>query len=81
MRYVCKTVVIVFVAGKRTEIAPGDPLPAGVDDDALGDLIRLRAVEPAPSESDPEPPADPEPQPEPEKAPEPATQSGRKQAK
>ena len=46
MTYICKTVVIVHVDGKRKEIAPGRPLPEGVDDDARDDLIRLGAIEP-----------------------------------
>lgn len=45
MTYICKTVVIVHVDGKRKEIAQGAPLPAGVDEDAMDDLIRLGAIE------------------------------------
>lgn len=75
MTYICKTVVIVHVDGKRKEIAPGRPLPEGVDDDALDDLIRLEAIESEmvpvadrrqPPSPEPEPAPDPEPEPAPE---------------
>lgn len=52
MTYICKTVVIVHVDGKRNEIAPGRPLPPGVDDDAMDDLIRLGAIERVAAQAD-----------------------------
>lgn len=90
MTYICKTVVIVHVDGKRKEIARGAPLPPGVEDDAMDDLIRLGAIERtlAPAlepEPAPEPAPEPEPAPKPEPAPEPEPESepqlGRKKAK
>lgn len=49
MSYITKHVVIVFVDGKRKEIAPGRPLPDNIEADALEDLLRLGAIEQAPA--------------------------------
>lgn len=92
MTYICKTVVIVHVDGKRKEIAPGRPLPEGVDDDALDDLIRLEAIEqemvpvadlrqPPSPEPEPAPKAEPSPEPEPAPEAEPANPAATKPAR
>lgn len=47
MSYITKHVVIVFVDGKRKEIAPGRLLPDNIEADALDDLLRLGAIEQA----------------------------------
>lgn len=52
MTYICKTVVIVHVDGRRKEIAQGAPLPEGVDEDAMDDLIRLGAIERVAAQAD-----------------------------
>lgn len=81
MTYICKTVVIVHIDGKRKEIAPGRPLPEGVDDDALDDLIRLEAIEQemVPVADLRQPPSpEPEPAPEAEPAQPDATKPARK---
>lgn len=38
-------VVVAFFDGVKREIAPGSPLPEGLDPEALDDLLRLKAVE------------------------------------